>query len=279
MTVREFVDRWPELYPRPSEDTTRHNALMVEPFARAYGRMLLTTVERKHAVEFTRRHPSHARYARTLMRDALADGLIGRDPFAGVKLPRSRGRAQNEPLSVGQVLALMAAAEGWLAPMIGVCAFSGLRLSEAAALEVMDIDRRGEPWRARVTPFKGSDGREAAIPGFVARDALSEALGDRWGGVVFRSKTGRRLTRSTVCRGFQRARDRVALPDVDFHELRHFAASWMVDQGVQPIDLAVQLHGHTNPDTVLRYYVKASRERAFARLEAVCSGAPGGGTR
>lgn len=271
MTVREFVDRWPELYPRPSADTTRHNAQMVEPFARAYGRLLLTSVERRHAVEFARRHPSHARYARTLMRDALADGLVERDPFQGVSLPRSRGRAEKEPLSVEQVFALVAASETWLAPMVAVCAFSGLRLTEAASLEVRDVDRRAEPWEARVTGLKGSRGRTVAIPAFVARDALTEALGDRWGGLAFRSKTGRRLTRSTVCRGFKRARELVGLPDTDFHELRHFAASWMVDRGAQPVDLALQIHGHTNPDVVFGFYVKASREQAFARLGEACS--------
>jgi integrase len=271
MTVRDFVDRWPELYPRRSPETTRHNAQMVRPFAQTYGRLRLDTLERRHAVEFARRHPSHARYARTLLSDAHRDGLIERNPFDGVALARSRGRADNEPLSEAQVFALIGASPGWLAPMVAVCAFTGLRLSQAAGLEVPDIDMRPDPWRARVGAQKGAKAREVAIAPRVAREALLEAVGDRWGGFVFRSATGRPLTRSTVCRGFKRARDLVALPDVDFHELRHFAASWMVDRGMQPIDLAMQLHGSTNPSTVLEFYVKVSRERSFARLGEVCS--------
>ncbi len=41
------------------------------------------------------------------------------------------------PETVGKI---MAAAEVWFAPFIGLCAFAGLRLGEAAGVRIDDID-------------------------------------------------------------------------------------------------------------------------------------------
>jgi integrase len=53
----------------------------------------------------------------------------------------------------------------------------------------------------------------------------------------------------------------------EFHQLRTFCATWLLEQGIDPIDVAVQLHGHTNPTVVMKYYAMI-RQRQGARAAA-----------
>jgi integrase len=58
----------------------------------------------------------------------------------------------------------------------------------------------------------------------------------------------------------------------EFHQLRTFCASWLLEQGASPIDVAVQLHGHTDPSVVLSYYAMIDKGRALERLRKVVDG-------
>lgn len=78
---------------------------------------------------------------RSVLRGAVRDRLIAADPSEGVPLPRSRRRAQAMTIPTpAQVGGLLAAAEERFAIFIALCAFAGLRLGEAAAVQVDDID-------------------------------------------------------------------------------------------------------------------------------------------
>ena len=63
------------------------------------------------------------------------------DPSIGVTLPRLRkAEASMRVPTPEEVGVIMAAAEWWFRPFVSVCAFAGLRLGEAAALQADDID-------------------------------------------------------------------------------------------------------------------------------------------
>jgi integrase len=63
------------------------------------------------------------------------------DPSIGVTLPRLRkAEAPMRVPTPEEVGAIMAAAEWWFRPFVALCAFAGLRLGEAAALQANDID-------------------------------------------------------------------------------------------------------------------------------------------
>jgi len=77
---------------------------------------------------------------RSVFRAAVGDRLIAVDPCAGVALPaRRRAEAAMVLPTSQQVGALMAAAEPDFAPFIALGVFAGLRLGEAAALQVGDV--------------------------------------------------------------------------------------------------------------------------------------------
>jgi integrase len=78
---------------------------------------------------------------RSVFRAAVRDRLIVRDPTEGVRLPRQRRIEAGMTIPTAEdVGALLDAADDAFRAFIAVCAFAGLRLGEAAALAVSDID-------------------------------------------------------------------------------------------------------------------------------------------
>ena len=78
---------------------------------------------------------------RSVFRAAVKDRVIGSDPTDGVRLPRGRradaAMSIPAPEEVGQ---LMAVADERFQPFIALCAFAGLRLGEAAGVQLGDVD-------------------------------------------------------------------------------------------------------------------------------------------
>jgi hypothetical protein len=72
-----------------------------------------------------------------------------------------------------------------------------------------------------------------------------------------------RTTYSTI---WCEARAKVGLPELRFHDLRHFHATWLLDQGASDMDVAIQLGHRDGGVQVRRTYGHPSRERALARL-------------
>ena len=118
--------------------------------------------------------------------------------------------------------------------------------------------RGGEALRSRVAAVMG--------PG---RAALARQTPEV--GVVWHTPTGRPLTRESVGRLFKPVAEEAGHGGT-FHSLRKFHATWLVDQGADPRDVAQQL-GHVDragrpyPDLVDRVYASPSAELALQRLE------------
>src|SRR4051812_35319801 len=78
---------------------------------------------------------------RAVLRGAVADKLMASDPSVGVALPRRRRAAAAMTLpTTAQGGAVLQAADDAFRPFVALCAFAGLRLGEAAAVQVEDID-------------------------------------------------------------------------------------------------------------------------------------------
>ena len=278
MTVAEFALAWALEYPRPTRETQVHNEQMVRPFVEGYGGFLLDGVQRSDAQAFALEFPSHVRYARTMLRDAQRAGLIDRDPFEGVRVPRERRSAPDHVIHEDDVLKLAEAALNYyggffgqsFSGMIVVAAFSGLRLMEQARLEVEHCVPVGDAWELSVVDGKGRRDRQVLLAYPRAVAALELALLNARGGRLWRSPQRRPWTRNSLGRCFRPVRETAGV-DVPWKMLRRFCASWMIDRGAEPIDVALALHGNTNPETVMRYYVVASRAASFERVAAVCS--------
>ena len=78
---------------------------------------------------------------RSVFRAAVRDGMVATDPTARVRLPRQRKREAAMTIPAPEVVRrILEAADSRFRAFVGRCAFAGLRLGEAAALQVRDVD-------------------------------------------------------------------------------------------------------------------------------------------
>lgn len=267
-TVRDLADRWDDLIPRPDPETAAHNRSMVQAFVALHGEKRLEAVTVFMARQFAVKHPSSVRYVKTFFADAVRLGLLEESPFAGVSPPRSEGRAAVDPPTYAQVLAVAQHAEPNFADFILTAAFTGLRLTELAKVEARDVL---SDTRLLVRQGKGTT-RDYPVTMFKhARDIVWRRKPEV--GLVFTDVGGRRWDRRKVSRCWGAVRTAAGIED-SFRCTRNFHATWLVDQGAQPLDVAVQLrhfdkHGRPYLDLVLGLYAKAGANEALSRLEAL----------
>jgi integrase len=258
-TVAEFCDRWLRDYARPSPSTQRSYRYAVQAFKAEFGRRRLDAIDRPEARAWVQRHPqSNARVVRAMYADAMRDGLVAANPFAGLRLQKPRGRKDLTALTEVQIDELADAALEALDPevapamraMILVAGYCGLRPGELFALEWSDlggdeltvarsIDSTGQP----KLPKNGKP-RTILMPP-KARHALAELprrVDVPW---VFTTSKGRRFTKSSLRYHFTPVRSAWGSPNLDFYELRHACATLLLERGASPMDVAQHL-GHSD---------------------------------
>jgi integrase len=203
-----------------------------------------------------------------VLRGAVRDRLIGLDPADGIVLPRGRRAAVAMVLpTAAQVRSLFDAAEPRFTAFIALCAFAGLRLGEAAAVEVADVDflrrtlavgwqhqRAGKGTVSRTRPKHGSERTVYLAPGLV--DILSAHVAEHVparSGLLFRKANREPFDQDAAGGTWERVRAAVGLPTVRLHDLRHFYASGLIASGCDVVTVQRAL-GHASATTTLRTY-------------------------
>ncbi|HKJ11069.1 MAG TPA: site-specific integrase [Ornithinimicrobium sp.] len=206
---------------------------------------------------------------RSVFRAAVKDRVIGSDPTDGVRLPRRRradiAMSIAAPEEVGQ---LMAVADERFQPFIALCAFAGLRLGEAAGVQLGDVNflRRSLKVSRQVqrvnggaidvrAPKYGSERVVYLADSLVA--VLSEhvtALGatgkDRW---LFAGEGGNPPHQNTVGFWWRKTLRDAGLNGIKLHDLRHFYASGLIAAGCDVVTVQRSL-GHAKATTTLNTY-------------------------
>jgi integrase len=195
---------------------------------------------------------------------ATRSGRIRANPAHGLGLPRPQ-RRDYVYLTHGQALAFAAeAGRGRL--LILLLGYTGLRWGEATALRVCDIDldrRRVDVRRAfsdvggRVilgTP-KSHQSRTVPLPRFLAVELAAAVVGKHVDELVFTAPGGSVLRLPNWRRSvFIPARRRAGLSDrFRVHDLRHTAASLMIQAGYPP-KMLQEIMGHASITTTLDLY-------------------------
>jgi integrase len=227
---------------------------------------------------------------RAVFRAARKDKIIGSDPAEGITLPRRR-RAEAAmtiptPADIGKI---MTAADARFRPFIGLCAFAGLRLGEAAAVKVDDIDfLRRTLAVSRQVQRAGKDQVEIRAPKYGSERVvfLPEALvnmlaahvenGVRPDGWLFvgahdgpphqntvgywwrktlRDANAAIARDNELRRSTKTTEDIVEKPlsGIKLHDLRHFYASGLIAQSCDVVTVQRSL-GHATASTTLNTY-------------------------
>lgn len=215
----------------------------------------------------------HTRFAsvRSVFRAAVRDRRIAIDPCEGVALPRVR-RAESAmrlPLPAEISDLIFAAGDHYLATMIYLGAFAGLRSGEMCGVQLGDIDFLGRSLtvarqvqravrggEVRISPPKYGSERTVYLPddlvtvlaGHVAQYEISGPTS--W---LFRAPGGGPVHGNTIAKPWSRMRSRAGLDDVTMHDLRHFYASGLIAEGCDVVTVQRAL-GHRSASTTLDVY-------------------------
>jgi site-specific recombinase XerD len=202
-------------------------------------------------------------------------GAVTSDPTAGLSAPRGEGRLPRV-LHPDELRALLdesgpggphGASELRDTALLELLYGSGLRVAEATALDVDDLDlaqRRVRVW--------GKGGKQRLVPlSEPAVDALRRWLADGRrelateaspAAAVFLNRRGRRLTP----RDARRVLDRRATAPTHPHALRHTFATHLLDGGAD-LRVVQELLGHADLATTQRY-THVSKERLRSVFDA-----------
>lgn len=199
-----------------------------------------------------------------IFRAAHKDKVIPSNPCEGVRLPRRRkaGAAMRIPTSaeVGKLL------QTEFAPFAAVCAFAGLRLGEAAALKVSDVDflrrvidvqrqvQRASGKEVEIRPPKYGSEREVYVPAglteILARHIEVTGCED-W---LFTGTDGTLPPhQNTIGHRWRQAQKAAGLTGIKLHDLRHYYASGLIASGCDVVTVQRAL-GHATATTTLNTY-------------------------
>ena len=205
-------------------------------------------------------------YVHMAFRAAVRDKIIREAPSDGVALPKA---ARAEVTMVIPTPEQVAAARVFcpdptFVGFIGVCAYAGLRLGEAAGLQVGDVDflRREINVRrqvqgqtratAKVVPPKAGSARTVYVSDELV-ELLSIQASYAWGDEGWLFGVGGLLNRNSAGHLWRRTREAVGLEAFRLHDLRHFYASGLIADGCDVVTVQHAL-GHSMPTITLDTY-------------------------
>lgn len=240
---------------------------------------------------------THAVLHRAL-NQALTWELVRRNPSDRVDLPKKQHQ-EMQALDVEHTRTFLQVTEGHRFEALFYLAIStGLRQGELLGLQWNDLDFetgklqvrrqlqrvRGEG--VRLVEPKTAAGRRSITLGPTdlaklknhRKRQLEDRLlaGGRWKeqGLIFPSTIGTPLESSIAVRNFKALLKKSDLPDIRFHDLRHTAATLMLQEGVHPKVVQERL-GHSTISMTLDTYshvLPNMQDDAVARMEKLLSG-------
>jgi integrase len=172
-----------------------------------------------------------------LFSDAVHDGLLPKSPLSRRTAPKA-GEQRPYVATAEQVWALHDAMPDGLQPAVLLAAFAGLRVAEAVALRVSDVDfMRGIIAPAIQYPGVELKTKESRTPIPIPQNLCLELSVNqtRWGSeTLVTYPWGRAISPHRLEHYFRKARAAVNdLPDgFRFHDLRHYSASLLIAQGL-----------------------------------------------
>ena len=218
------------------------------------------------------------RFLRMALNVAVNDGVLLRNPcrIKGAGVIESKERPVATPAQLLALADAISPAKYRAAILIG--GWVGLRRGEIVALRREDVDlaagvihvRRSRlelldrPVRKDKQPKSRAGVRSVAIPPHVVpmlREHLREYAGPAH---VFVGADGEPLRGNTLYQAFVRARSRVGLDELKFHDLRHTGSTLAAQAGATMADLMQRL-GHSTEVTARRYlHTVDGRDREIA---------------
>ncbi len=288
-TCAEFAERWLEDWPRPAASTRQLYKQAADRFTADFGPTLIGAVERISARSWALGVPRNiSKIIGTMYEDARNIGLVSDNPFSNLRLPANEKTAEVAPPTLDEFHRLLGACMvlgGYAAEFRALVTFDawlGLRAGEIQGLQWRDIDADTVRVR-RARKDDGSygkpkNGQERDIPFLDSARVLDHVPRRDQDEFVFHTPHGKPLKKGNLYYHWKTVReasgtsaDRISagLRMLRFHDLRHFCATQLLEQGASHFDVSVMLGHEDGGALVMARYGHPSKDAARARLLAL----------
>ncbi|MCE5288077.1 MAG: site-specific integrase [Nocardiaceae bacterium] len=274
-TVEQWCDEWKLSYSRHRDSTVDLAAAHIKHIVGEFGPLPLQAIRptmvkswlaklKKNGLADSYVYTLHSRLSQILA-DAVHDGLLARNPCSRRTSP---GQPKQKPYvaTEEQVWAIHDAMPEHMRSAILLGAFSGLRTGEAVALRLSDVDfMRGvihpkiqEQRSKKATgdrPVK-TESSDAPIPVPTELTLMLSACVEKFRGeTVVANILGEPVNRQQLEYHVRSVRKQVkGLPETFvFHDLRHFYASMLIEQGLDLKTVQERMR-HGSLMTTTKYY-------------------------
>lgn len=204
---------------------------------------------------------------RSCLSAAVREGLITTNPASDVRLRRRSAVAERQIPTASQLAAFIEAVDAQHRLFFEVMAVTGLRVSEATGLQWRDIEADADAACLVVNRawVRGREHAPKSINGFrrvpIGLDIAGRLTASRRGSkfndpnaFIFCSSSGRPLDLANLRRRVLKpAACAAGVPNLGFHDLRHYVASQVFARSNAKV--AQVFLGHHSPDFTLKRYV------------------------
>lgn len=294
VTVQEWCEQW--RLQRPHRATTveqieRNFRTHVYPVLGRRELRALRTSDLQSWVTATAQRSAPSTVALVYQQFAAAlkaaehDRIIGRSPAARVTLPK-RIRAEIAPPTVAEVEAVADAMFPRYRGVVALAAGTGLRLGEVLGLQADRVDFLRRTVRVDQQLCRsgelGPPKTAASVRTVPVADVVLEELARHVeqfpgeDGFIFTSGTGAPVTTGSFGGCWRKARATAGVPELRFHDLRHFYASALISAGcsVKAVQKAL---GHASATETLNTYAHLwpdDEDRTRAAIQAALTTPP-----
>ncbi|GGI03135.1 tyrosine-type recombinase/integrase [Arthrobacter liuii] len=267
-TLREWSEVWIRGYESNRPSTVRQARTHLKRINATFGDRTLKSIRPSEIKAWTAKlsaegladstvYALHSRLGQ-LFADAVHDGMLAKSPLSRRTSPKA-GRQRPYVATTDQVWGLYEAMPAGARPAVLLAAFAGLRVAEAVALRVSDVDFM----RGIITPAIQYPGVELkteesknSIP--IPQDLCLELSANptKWGtATLVTNEWGRGMSPHRLEHYFREARATVkGLPEgFRFHDLRHYFASLLISKGLD-VKVVQKSLRHASAKTTLDVY-------------------------
>jgi integrase len=306
-TLGEFLLEWMDakknsLRPKPAQ---QYESIIRNDLLPIFGNAKLNKLNLSGFNRYYARLVAEGRGARTIrlihsvlhsaLEHATRIGLISRNPCHGAILPRNPTK-EMKIFNEDQVTTFLIAAKSSSYKLIYQMAIAtGMRQSEILGLKWEDVDWTRSTInvkrQAQYVNGKGIVFMEPKTRAGVRQIALGKTIldelqkhqakqkeirkqkGNDWqdNNLIFPTSIGTPISQRNLTRDFLKVIRRTEVPRLRFHDLRHTAASLMINRGI-PIMVVSKILGHSKPGVTLNIYahcVSESQLKAAKVMEEI----------
>lgn len=293
-TVAQWGRIWLSDYAREAASTRQTYRYTVEQITKTIGNRKLADIGRAEARRIANNWPrGTSRVARTMWADALRDEVVERNPWTNLRLETPRGRKDIDALTEPEIAELADLAEQLNAgygseakAIILILAYTAMRPGELCALRREDVDlERGE---VTIRYSRDPTGQEKLPKNKLPRkvvlrrraiEALQAIAPLAHSPYLLHSKRGKRLTKGTLAyfwRPIKSAWVAQGGKAIDLYDLRHAAATMLIEQGLSVGDVAFQLGHQDGGRLVMELYGHPAEDSMRDRIRMADAATPQG---